>query len=69
MGGTEIYDPIEWIFGLPVVEGYLRQIFILTDGEVDNPDAVISLVRKNNCQARVFALGNDFSIVHLRFTI
>ena len=34
LGGTEIYQPLEWIFQQPTVEGYLRQIFLLTDGEV-----------------------------------
>lgn len=34
MGGTEIYQPLSWVLKLPRIEGYLRQIFILTDGEV-----------------------------------
>jgi hypothetical protein len=35
LGGTEIYQPLEWIFQQPTVEGYFRQIFLLTDGEVN----------------------------------
>ena len=34
MGGTEIYTPLQWILSQANIEGYLRQIFILTDGEV-----------------------------------
>jgi hypothetical protein len=34
LGGTEIFDPLETIFKKPSIEGYLRQIFVLTDGEV-----------------------------------
>jgi hypothetical protein len=34
LGGTEIFHPLETIFKKPSIEGYLRQIFVLTDGEV-----------------------------------
>ena len=34
MGGTEIYHPLKWILEQPVIDGYLRQVFLLTDGEV-----------------------------------
>jgi hypothetical protein len=34
LGGTEIYDPLAWIFEQPTINGYSRQVFVLTDGEV-----------------------------------
>ena len=34
LGGTEIFHPLETIFKKPSIEGYLRQVFVLTDGEV-----------------------------------
>lgn len=34
MGGTEIFSPMEALLAQRTVDGYLRQIFILTDGEV-----------------------------------
>jgi hypothetical protein len=34
MGGTEIYGPLEWIFQQAPIAGYLRHVFVLTDGEV-----------------------------------
>ena len=34
MGGTEIYHPLKWILEQAVIDGYLRQVFLLTDGEV-----------------------------------
>ena len=35
LGGTEIFHPLETIFKKPSIEGYLRQVFVLTDGEVN----------------------------------
>lgn len=34
LGGTEILEPLKEIYGKSGVDGYLRQIFVLTDGEV-----------------------------------
>ena len=34
LGGTEIYEPLKWILEQPIIDGYHRQVFLLTDGEV-----------------------------------
>ncbi|XP_037026786.1 von Willebrand factor A domain-containing protein 5A-like [Bradysia coprophila] len=57
MGGTEILAPLEEIFGQPEIDGYFRQIFVLTDGEVSNQNAVVGIVHANAHKVRVFALG------------
>ena len=56
-GGTEILRPLEDIYGRPAIEGYPRQVFILTDGQVGNTNTVIGLVKKNVHKARVFTFG------------
>ena len=56
-GGTEIYRPLEAILKQPSPGGYLRQVFVLTDGAVSNDEQVIELVRKNCERARLFSLG------------
>ena len=56
-GGTEIYQPLDFIFKQPLMEGHLRQVFVLTDGEVTNGAAVIKLVKRNNRSGRTFSLG------------
>merc|ERR1712008_292866 len=39
------------------IDGYARQIFLLTDGDVSNSDRVIQLVKENANKTRVFTLG------------
>ena len=57
-GGTEIYQPLKAIFDHPKpAAGYGRQIFVLTDGEVSNAPSVISLVKENSTQGRIFSFG------------
>ena len=56
-GGTEVYSPLEDIFKSQDIDGYVRQIFLLTDGAVSNSDGVIQLVKKNAHKTRVFTLG------------
>jgi len=56
-GGTEVYSPLQNIFTSQEIDGYARQIFLLTDGAVSNSDGVIQLVRKNATKTRVFTLG------------
>ncbi|CAG0890317.1 unnamed protein product [Darwinula stevensoni] len=59
MGGTEILKPLSSVFQQVQLDGYTRQIIVLTDGEVSNTEQVVSLVRDNcnTSKTRVFALG------------
>ena len=57
MGGTEVYSPLEAIFNQESCSGLLRQIIVVTDGEVSNETAILRLVRKHDHLGRVFSLG------------
>jgi len=56
-GGTEIYRPLAEILASKPATGFVRQVFILTDGAVSNDYQVIRLVRRNAGTTRVFSLG------------
>eukprot|EP00443_Scrippsiella_acuminata_P050316 CAMPEP_0115467816 /NCGR_PEP_ID=MMETSP0271-20121206/50630_1 /TAXON_ID=71861 /ORGANISM="Scrippsiella trochoidea, Strain CCMP3099" /LENGTH=899 /DNA_ID=CAMNT_0002894837 /DNA_START=12 /DNA_END=2711 /DNA_ORIENTATION=+ len=55
LGGTNILEPLSSILPQPPVSGTQRQIFLLTDGQVSNQQAIIDLVRAHRC--RVFSIG------------
>ncbi|KAK3723599.1 hypothetical protein QZH41_019314 [Actinostola sp. cb2023] len=57
LGGTEILAPFQDVFSQPLIKGYPRQVFLLTDGEVGNTQQVIELVRTNATRARCFTFG------------
>lgn len=57
MGGTDIFSPLAAIFNQVSNSGLLRQIIVLTDGEVSNEDSILRLVRKHEHLGRVFSLG------------
>ena len=57
MGGTDILKPLMAIFGEKAKPGIPRQIFLLTDGEVNNTQECIAAVRKNANSTRVFTFG------------
>lgn len=56
-GGTEILQPIQAAVNLPLIEGYPRSIFLLTDGDVTNAEEIIKYVRTNSNNIRVCAVG------------
>jgi hypothetical protein len=60
--GTEILGPLRAIFGLPHIEGYARQIFVLTDGEVAQPELSIALTKQNSDTTRLFCYGVGSSV-------
>lgn len=57
LGGTEILEPLQKVLSSNTVEGYNRQVFLLTDGQVSNTEAVVRMVGKYAVKARTFALG------------
>ena len=52
LGETDLLEPLKFIFGQSVPKGYSRQVFVLTDGSVDNTSEVIQLVERNASKAR-----------------
>jgi Ca-activated chloride channel family protein len=56
-GGTEMRPPLELAFAAAPSEGLLRQIVFITDGSVGNEAEIISLIRKNIGDARLFTVG------------
>ncbi|KAL4495495.1 hypothetical protein ABPG72_020236 [Tetrahymena utriculariae] len=58
LGGTDILTPLNNIFlNSQKIKGYNRQIFVLTDGAVQNRVAVIKQIKKNNTRNRVHFIG------------
>ena len=69
-GGTNIYQPMNYLIN-KYLQGYhpsdikiSKKLFLLTDGEVDNPEMVIDLASKNadNVKIHSFGIGSDCSI-------
>jgi Ca-activated chloride channel family protein len=56
-GGTEMRPPLELAFAVAPSDGLLRQIVFITDGSVGNESQIISLIRKNIGDARLFTVG------------
>jgi hypothetical protein len=64
MGGTEVLPPLKFVLDARTQEALPRQVFVITDGEVSNTDAVIELVRHHGARTRVFAFGIGASPSH-----
>ncbi|XP_037045008.1 von Willebrand factor A domain-containing protein 5A-like [Bradysia coprophila] len=57
LGGTEILEPLKRLYDMSGRDGYLKQIFILTDGAVSNTQEIFGIVKANAHKVRVFTLG------------
>lgn len=57
LGGTEILSPLQAIAGRPLGEGRMRQVMLLTDGQVSNEAAVIELAKEHAATTRIFSFG------------
>jgi len=56
LGGTELLPPLQAIYASQVPQpNTLRNVFVLTDGQVGNTSTVVNIVAKNT--ARVFSFG------------
>ena len=63
MGGTEILAPLKDIYSWKKEAGFPVNVFLITDGEVDSPQAVIQLIKKNagNARCHSFGIGSGVS--------
>ncbi|XP_048036105.1 von Willebrand factor A domain-containing protein 5A-like [Megalobrama amblycephala] len=57
MGGTEILEPLKHIYSQPCYPDHPRQLFIFTDGEVENTKEVLDLVKHHAHSHRCFSFG------------
>jgi hypothetical protein len=58
--GTDILRPLKDILSTPIDPQFPRQVFCLTDGEVDNTEEVLDFVKKSineSPDCRVFTFG------------
>lgn len=57
LGGTELYPPLEAILTQRPRQGIVRQVILLTDGQVSNEPAIVELARQNRKANRIFSFG------------
>ena len=57
LGGTELAPPLAAIFQTPPRAGQVRQVILLTDGQVTNEPACVQLARRHRGRNRIFTFG------------
>lgn len=57
MRGTNLLGALNWVYQQPMQRSYPRQVFIITDGSINNVAKVLELVRRNTCAGRYGALN------------
>jgi len=57
MRGTDILSPIIAVLKKEIPKGFTRQVFLLTDGEDGNTEAIVKHVRENCSMTRFFTFG------------
>uniref|UniRef100_A0A3B3BEG4 Uncharacterized protein n=1 Tax=Oryzias melastigma TaxID=30732 RepID=A0A3B3BEG4_ORYME len=63
LGGTDILQPLKYIYSQPFISNLPRQLFILTDGKVENPNEILDFVKNNAGSHRCsfFGIGEGTS--------
>lgn len=57
MGGTEILKPIEYILKQKEVKGYSRNVYVITDGWVNDVQGTLNSIEKNLNNSRIYSIG------------
>jgi hypothetical protein len=63
LGQTDLLSPLSSIFCTPTQPGYSRQVFVLTDGQVEQEGEIMALCSRHRRNHRIFGvgIGNDIS--------
>jgi hypothetical protein len=56
-GGTQLLAPMRFVYDQPVRRGFVRQLFLLTDGGVNNKEAILTLVFEHRSDHRIMSFG------------
>jgi Mg-chelatase subunit ChlD len=56
-GGTNLLSPLEFVYRKPPRPGFVRQLFILTDGQVSQEAEILHLIATHRGDHRIFSLG------------
>ena len=60
LGGTDIYSPLKYVFDSYSVHDKInlpRNIFLLTDGEIENKSNTLDLIDKNSSKYFIYSIG------------
>ena len=60
LGGTDIYSPLKDIYNSSEIYDKInlpRNIFLLTDGEIDDKEKTLALIEKNNLKYTIYSIG------------
>ena len=60
LGGTDIYSPLQNIYNLYKIYDKInlpRNIFLLTDGEIDNKKDTLEIIEKNSDKYSIYSIG------------
>jgi Ca-activated chloride channel homolog len=60
LGGTELAPALSRVCSLPKRDGSIRDVLLLTDGEVSNPQEIIAMISNARDRMRVFTFGIGF---------
>jgi hypothetical protein len=64
MGGTELMGALQYIYSVKQTQNYTRQIFLLTDGAVNDTSKVVKLIRDrfhSSIRFNTFGIGSGVS--------
>ena len=56
-GGTEMLPALQHLMTKPQLPGYVRNIILLTDGDLGNEEAIFTALRQNLAGARLYTVG------------
>ncbi len=65
LGGTNIYSPLKDIYDSNMIYNKInlpRNIFLLTDGEIEDKEDTLTIIEKNSDKFSIYSIGigNDF---------